>query len=78
LRDDFGNFWFDETNCADGLRHLGLYRKKWNDHLGCWREKPREDGHQQAADALRQKASYSARSARGLRRKHRYRSAMAA
>jgi len=79
LRDDFGSYWFDETNCAEGLRHLGLYRKEWNDRLGCWREKPREDGHQHAADALRQKAQgYSASSARGFRRKRRYRSAMAA
>jgi hypothetical protein len=79
LRDDFGNYWFDETNCAEGLRHLGLYRKQWNDTLGCWRETPREDGHQHAADALRQKAQgYSAPSARRSRRKHRYRSAMAA
>jgi hypothetical protein len=79
LRDDFGNYWIDETHCAEGLRHLGLYRKEWNDRLGCWRETPRQDGHQHAADALRQKAQgYSAPSARRLRRKHRYRSAMAA
>ncbi len=79
LRDDFGSYWFDEENCAEGLRHLGLYRKQWNDTLGCWRETPREDGHQHAADALRQKAQgYSAPSARRFRRKHRYRSAMAA
>ena len=79
LRDDFSSYWFDDANCAEGLRHLGLYRKQWNDTLGCWRETPREDGHQHAADALRQKAQgYSAPSARGFRRKHRYRSAMAA
>jgi hypothetical protein len=28
LRDDFGNYWFDETNCSEGLRRLGLYRKE--------------------------------------------------
>ena len=81
LRDDFVNYWFDEANPnrTEGLRHLSLYRKEWNDRLGFWREKPREDGHQHAADALRQKAQgYSAPSARGLRRKRRYRSAMAA
>lgn len=79
MRDDFGNYWFDETNCAEGLRHLGLYRKEWNDRLGCWRERPREDGHPHAADALRQKAQgYSVPGAGGLRRKRRYRSAMAA
>jgi hypothetical protein len=77
MRDDFGAYWFDAENCAEGLRHLGLYRKEWNDRLGCWRETPREDGHQHAADALRQKAqAWSEPSKR--RRKHRYRSAMAA
>jgi hypothetical protein len=77
MRDDFGAYWFDETNCAEGLRHLGLDRKEWNDRLGCWRETPRQDGHQHAVDALRQKAqAWSEPSKR--RRKHRYRSAMAA
>ena len=73
LRDTFSSYWFDETNCAEGIRHLGLYRKQWNDTLGCWRETPREDGHQHAADVLRQKAQgYSSLCARGFRRKHRY------
>lgn len=56
LRDDFNSYWFDETNCAEGLRHLGLYKKEWNDRFGCWRDTPRKDGHQHAADAIRQKA----------------------
>lgn len=77
MRDDFGHYWFDETNCAAGLKHLGLYRKEWNDRLGCWRETPREDGHQHAADALRQKAqAYSEPTT--YRRRAGRRSAMAA
>jgi hypothetical protein len=40
MRDDFGAYYFDEANCAEGLRHLGLYRRAWNDRLGCWRETP--------------------------------------
>ncbi len=56
LRDDFASYWIDETNCAVGLKHLGLYRKEWNERMGCWRETPREDGNQHAADALRQHA----------------------
>ncbi len=56
LRDDFNSYWIDETKCSQGLAHLALYKKEWNDRLGCWREKPRQDGHQHAADALRQKA----------------------
>ena len=31
LRDDFSSYWIDEAHCADGLKHLGLYRKEWND-----------------------------------------------
>lgn len=78
LRDDFSSYWFDETNCAAGLRHLGLYKKQWNDRLGCWRDKPRKDGHQHAADALRQKAqSYHISSSAPSRRRNRNRSAMA-
>jgi hypothetical protein len=29
LRDDFGNYKFDEANCAEELRHLSLYRKDY-------------------------------------------------
>jgi hypothetical protein len=80
LRDDFSSYWIDEAHCADGLKHLGLYRKEWNDRLGCWRDTPRQDGHQHAADALRQKAQgYHPPSTSGLRRRNRNRnrSAMA-
>jgi hypothetical protein len=78
LRDDFTSFWFDEANCADGLKHLGLYRKEWNDRLGCWRDTPRQDGHQHAADALRQKAQGYAPPSRQPRQwRRRNRSAMA-
>lgn len=78
LRDDFGSYWFDETNCAEGLKHLGLYKKAWNERLGCWRDTPLENGNQHAADAIRQKAQgYAAPSSSGARRKHRNRSGMA-
>lgn len=77
MRDDFGSYWFDETNCAEGLRHLSLYRKEWNDRLGCWRETPREDGHQHAADSIRQKAQgYTGPATK--RKKNRNRGGMAA
>jgi hypothetical protein len=79
LRDDFVTYVFDETLCAGGIKHLGLYKKEWNDRLGCWRDTPREDGHQHAADAIRQKAQgYSAPMDDGdSKRKRRNRSAMA-
>jgi hypothetical protein len=78
LRDDFSSYWIDEAHCADGLKHLGLYRKEWNDRLGCWRDTPRQDGHQHAADALRQKAQgYAPPSYRRLWRRRRRVSPMA-
>jgi hypothetical protein len=78
LRDNFTSYWFDEANCAVGLKHLVLYRKEWNDRLGCWRDTPRQDGHQHAADALRQKAQGYAPPSHGrLWRRRRNRSAMA-
>lgn len=53
-RDIFSQCWFDETNCADGLAHLALYRKEWNERLAVWSDKPRHDEHSEAADAFRQ------------------------
>jgi hypothetical protein len=85
LRNDFASYWIDETNCAPGLKHLERYSKDWNTRLGAWRDTPREDGHQHAADAMRQKAQ-GYRAVSGLtgapgqsrRRRNRNRSQMAA
>lgn len=54
VRDIFGQCWFDETACAEGLNHLSLYRKEWNARLGVWSDVPRHDVHSEAADAFRQ------------------------
>jgi len=56
VRADFGSYWFDEVKCAVGLKHLGLYRKDWNDRTATWSDRPRHDGHSNAADAFRQRA----------------------
>lgn len=56
VRGDFGSYWFDETRCAEGLKHLGLYRKDWNDRTATWSDRPRHDAHSNAADAFRQRA----------------------
>jgi hypothetical protein len=56
VRDAFPNYWFDETKCAPGLKHLGLYRKEWNERLAVWSSVPRHDSHSNAADAIRQHA----------------------
>jgi hypothetical protein len=52
----FGQCWFDETACKEGLAHLAGYRKTWDDRLGVWRNEPRHDIHSEAADAFRQLA----------------------
>jgi hypothetical protein len=54
VRAKFSQAWFDETNCAEGLAHLSLYRKEWNERLAVWSDKPRHDEHSEAADAFRQ------------------------
>lgn len=79
LRDDFGSYWFDETHTKDGLKHLGLFQKDWNERTGAWSDRPRANGHQHAADAIRQKAQgYRPPStSSGTRNKHRNRSGMA-
>ena len=53
-RDAFGTCLFDEEHCKDGIVHLELYRKEWDDRLGVWRETPRHDDHSNGADAFRQ------------------------
>ncbi|WP_417724573.1 hypothetical protein [Salipiger sp.] len=57
LRQEFGTYWFDETNCKAGLIHLKEYRKRWNTRTQAWSSEPEKDtGHSEAADALRQHA----------------------
>ena len=54
VRNVFGNCWFDEAGCADGLAALQAYRKQWNSRLGVWMDHPRHDWASNAADAFRQ------------------------
>lgn len=54
-RDVFPLLYFDETECKDGIAHLELYRRKWNDRQACWSSEPdKAGGHSEAADSLRQ------------------------
>ncbi|BBZ94309.1 phage terminase large subunit [Bradyrhizobium diazoefficiens] len=53
-RDAFPKYRFDETRCKAGITHLDNYRKTWNARLGAWTDTPLKNGHQHAADALRQ------------------------
>ncbi|MFC3074937.1 hypothetical protein [Shinella pollutisoli] len=59
LRADFATYCFDEEKCSPGLVHLENYRKAWNQGMGVWSEYPAKNGHQHAADAIRQKAQAS-------------------
>ncbi|MBO3760369.1 hypothetical protein [Ciceribacter sp. L1K22] len=56
LQEDFSTYYFDEVNCAPGIIHLDNYRKAWNEKMGLWSDFPAKNGHDHAADALRQKA----------------------
>lgn len=54
-RDVFPLLYFDLEHCKEGIDHLELYRKKWNETQAIWSEKPdKTGGHSEAADALRQ------------------------
>lgn len=53
-RDAFPLCYFDETNCHEGLVHLEMYRKQWNERTATWGNKPRHDVHSEGADSFRQ------------------------
>jgi hypothetical protein len=55
-RDWFGNCWFDEEACKDGIIHLESYKRKWNTATGAWTSEPLHDEHSEAADAYQQGA----------------------
>lgn len=46
--------WFDEVHCADGIKRLDNYKKKWNKTIGAWSSDPVHDDNSHGADAFRQ------------------------
>ncbi len=56
LRQAFSGYRFDEEACKAGLAHLDGFSKVWNDTQGVWVAQIAKNGHQHAADALRQHA----------------------
>jgi len=75
--------WFDAERCERGLEALRQYRRDWDEKLMTFRNKPRHDWASNAADSARYMAEgieYCGLGSisQGRRRKHRYRSAMAA
>lgn len=45
---------FDEAHCAQGLKRVSSYGKRWNPTLGCWSDQEKQDDNCHGADALRQ------------------------
>jgi hypothetical protein len=51
-RSIFNLCWFDEEKCDEGIKKLELYRKDWDEKYGRWKDSPRKDGNDHAADAF--------------------------
>jgi hypothetical protein len=45
--------YFDEEECATGIKALKAYRREWDEERGCWKDKPRHDWASNGADAFR-------------------------
>lgn len=56
MRKAFSRYRFDEEKCADGITHLSGYMKPWIKRYSVWGPGYVKNGHQHAADALRQHA----------------------
>ncbi len=54
MREDFVSYCFDPVACAEGIKHLDGFSKAWNASQGVWTGGIMNNGHQHAADALRQ------------------------
>lgn len=52
-RNAFSSAWFDEHGCAQGLKHLDMYRKQWDPQRAVWKDEPRHDKASNGADAFR-------------------------
>jgi hypothetical protein len=45
--------WFDEENCAEGIRCLKNYRKEFDERKGIFNDRPLHDWSSHGADAFR-------------------------
>jgi phage terminase large subunit len=52
-RVSFSRFWFDETNCRQGIEALRQYRAEYDEKLKVFKNNPRHDWTSHAADAFR-------------------------
>lgn len=55
-RSHFPSAYFDEEHCAEGIKRLDGYKKKWDARQGRWNDSTPEknDGNSEGADAFRQ------------------------
>ena len=53
-RTALGGCWFDEEECAEGIKTLDNYRREWDDNRGTFKSTPRHDWASHGADAFRQ------------------------
>lgn len=73
-RRKFSMCYFDEVNCATGLRGLKMYRREFNERLGVWSNTPRHDENSHRADGfLTFATSNHTPDLRGYERPDRYR-----
>lgn len=56
LRDAMATYRIDKEACAEGVEHLDGYSKHWNNKIGIYEDRVEPNGHQHAADSLRQHA----------------------
>jgi len=56
LREAFPTYYIDVEHCELGIKHLDNFSKQWNDRSGQWMPLVMKNGHQHAADAIRQHA----------------------
>lgn len=52
IRTALPQIWIDKKKCAVLIEHLKNYRKKWNEILKCWENKPLHDESSHGVDSL--------------------------
>jgi hypothetical protein len=53
VKSTFSRCWFDRTKCAEGLKMLESYQKKWGSNFGGWTSEPVHNFASHCADAFR-------------------------
>lgn len=53
VRNEFSTYYFDESKCALGIKHLESYSREWDELARVFSQTPKHDEHSHGADALR-------------------------